>query len=580
MRRVVVLLAMLFFCACARRADVPRLEDGWTHERRGSDLHMRAPLPAGHHYSHLVFRAYVGELTVLVDGRAVSAFYDPFQHGRLQVHVVPIARGRSVEIVVHHAPRGDVTIVGGAPYLATSITLPYALDRATLDPLRDDLSDILLGILLLVVGTIALIASPVRRRGDAPALRHFGLFTLLYGLRLLVDSYLPSLLGVPLRLTDYAEAFITYVIPIPGWALPMRLIGNGWRSTLRWQVYVFIAFAPIGIVTDLVTRTPGSLETVNNVLVIAGGVNILLNLLYAPQRRTLELRVVLFGAVVFLLFALNNNLTALGVLPWSFHEETLGFIVFVAALGFAATRAFVRGERERLAIDNELATAREIQRAILPTSMPDVPGLTFRAGYDPASSVAGDLYDVRADGNGASVLVADVAGHGVPAALIASMVKIAVASQASLVRDPAAMLRALNDILRREVRRAFVTATMLWLDMDQRRVTVCNAGHPAPLLYRDGTFTELGAEGVLLGRFPVSYTATTTELRPGDRIVAFTDGIVEARNARGEQFGEERLMDVIRAGGDVLEAVHDWRGETDEDADDLTFVLIEVTERR
>jgi len=551
--------------------DVPRLSD-WESARSGSDVLLRAALPPGSTY--LVFRAYAGELAVSVDGRNVYAFYDPFANGRLKVHVVPIAHGKRIEIRILHAPRS--MLLGGVAYLATPSTLPYALDHATFDPLRSDLDDIVLGIILIVAGAIGWLASSVRRRGDAPALKWFGVFTILYGVRLLVGSYLPSLLGIPLRFCDYAEVFITYVIPIPGWLLPIRLIGNGWKSTLRLQVIVFAVFAPIAIVSDLVTRTPGSLESVNNVLVILGGINILANLVTAPQRRELEVRLLLAASVVFLVFALNNNLTSLGLVPWHFREESLGFVIFVAALGFAATRSFVRGERERLAIDNELQTAREIQRSILPSTMPMVPGLTFHASYDPASSVAGDLYDFRTDDRGAAVIVADVAGHGVPAALIASMVKIAIASQPTLTRDPAALLTALNDTLRREVRRAFVTATALWFDVVRQRVFVCNAGHPSPLLQRNGEFAELGVHGVLLGRFAnVHYTATEIELQSGDRIVAFTDGILEARNARGEEFGEARLRDVLRRREDVLAAVHRWR-ERNDDADDLTIVTIDV----
>jgi sigma-B regulation protein RsbU (phosphoserine phosphatase) len=568
--RVAFAILVVGLAACAGRRELPQL-DGWKTTRRGSDVVASATLPAGHRYTYLVFRAYHGELEARVDGKSVYAFYDPFASQRVKVHVIPIANARRVELRFYHAPRS--MLFDDDAYLAAPVTLAYAIDRAALDPLRDDFSDIVLGIILLVVGAVAWIASSVQRRGDAPALRYFGIFTVLYGTRLLVDTDLPTLLGIPLRMADYAESFITYVIPIAGWGLPRRLIGDGWKNSLRWQVFAFTVFAPIGIVADLVTRTPGSLELVNNVLVIIGGVNILLNLLIAPQRRELELRVVLVASIVFMLFAVNNNLVALGVLPWAFNDETLGFVIFVAALGFAATRRFLRGERERLAIDNELRTARDIQRSILPSAMPLVPGLAFQAGYEPATSVAGDLYDFRADDAGVAVVVADVAGHGVPAALIASMVKIAIASQTT--RDPAVLLTALNDTLRREVRRAFVTATALWFDATRHRVVVCNAGHPPPLLLREGAFSELGVSGVLLGRFAnVRYTATEIALQPGDRIVAYTDGVPEARNARGEAFGEERLRDAVRKGEDVLAAVHAWRD--DEDADDLTIVIVDV----
>jgi len=160
-------------------------------------------------------------------------------------------------------------------------------------------------------------------------------------------------------------------------------------------------------------------------------------------------------------------------------------------------------------------------------------------------------------------------------------VKIAVSSQSRLVADPSAMLAGLNETLRREVRREFVTATYLHFDAASRRLAVSNAGHPSPLLLRGGEFRELGPSGVLLGRFGmVRYETQRTTFTTGDRIVVWTDGIVEARNARDEPFGEERLRTIVKDGGSaaaVIDAVHRWRGRAEsDDADDLTIVIADV----
>lgn len=570
----------MLLAACAPQREVPSFE-GWTYTRDGAASRFTHRLPATPH-THLVLRAYVDAFTVSVDEKPVYEFRDPAANGRLTLHVValpPDSSGKPIELLVPRTP--DSTIFGASPLLATNATLPIAIAQITVRPWRDDLADIILGFLFVVIGVVSLLAAALRRRGDVTTIAAMGAFTFLYGARLVLDSYVPIFFGASLRAINQWNAIITYVIPIAGWYVPLRLIGEGWKRSLRWQVVAFASFAPIAIATDFITGRPESLEAVNNVLVIAGGINILVNLLNAP-RRSSDLRVVLAGSVVFMLFALGNNLSALGLLPWRSDAESIGFVIFVSSLGYAATRAFVRGERERIAIDNELDTAREIQRSILPASMPDVRGLRVQAGYDPASSVAGDVYDfLRVDETHTGVLVADVAGHGVPAALIASMVKVAVSSQTHLRHDPASMLRDLNVTLRREVHRAFVTATYLWFDMDARAVTVCNAGHIPPLLFRDGAFSDLGPQGVLLGRFASAhYSASSHDLRDGDRIVAFTDGILEARNTRDEQFGDERLRAIIANGGDadaMLRAVNEWRGTSRDDFDDLTIVVIDVT---
>src|SRR6185436_20418956 len=101
------------------------------------------------------------------------------------------------------------------------------------------------------------------------------------------------------RDTSYAVAWLTYLINIPGWALGRRLVGDGWKGSLRWQLYAFIAFAPIALAADLVTGRPGSLEEVNNILVIAGGLNILFNVLRTRSWSSPELRVILAGSLLF-----------------------------------------------------------------------------------------------------------------------------------------------------------------------------------------------------------------------------------------------------------------------------------------
>jgi phosphoserine phosphatase RsbU/P len=573
------------FVVTEPRETPPPEEAAWrhdrdVHERGGRDLWYRNRLPRTlPREPHLVLRAYVGTFTLFVDGRPIYAFDDPAADRRLRVHVVALPSRAEGQLVYLRIPRATRSPFFSTPLIAAREDVPAALDRTSFDHLRDDLPHLIVGMLLLVIGLVAAGASQLLRRGDTRVLLWFGLFAALYGARILADSYLPRAAGMSVDLASYAGAWITYVITIPGWALARRLIGDGWRGSLRWQLAAFLLFAPTAIASDLILRRPESLETANNVLVIVGGLNVLFNLVRVGQRRSPDLRVILAGSVIFMLLALNNNLSALGILPWSDVDETVGFVAFVAALGYAATRSFLRGESARVALEGELATAREIQRSILPTAMPSLQRFRFDAHFDPASTVAGDLYDfLRVDDDRVGVLVADVSGHGVPAALIASMVKIAVSSQSRFAHDPGALLREVNRTLRGEVRRAFVTATYLFFDAVHATVEVANAGHPPPLLCRDRDVRELGPRGVLLGRFDATYAADKIALRRGDRIVAYTDGVIEARNGREEPFGEERLQELVRGGAtseEIARAVRAWRAGGSE-ADDVTLLVIDL----
>lgn len=529
---------------------------------------LAAPAPVD---ARLVMRGYAGELEVFAGTQPIYAFRNEHANGRMTLHVVELPRDAR-ELFLRVPANARRPYIAGSR-VVTKGELPLALVALVAEPIGAEMDDLITGALIGAFGLLALLFSLLRRRGDSRTLVYFGVFSFLYGARLIVESTLLPLAGVPLETVQRIQWAITYVIAIPGWALADRLIGAGWKSTLRMQVWAFALFAPIGIISDFVQDRAGSLEEINNVLVIAGGINILLNLIRVRANR--ETWVVLAGSLFFMVFALLNNLASLGMLPIREFDETPGFLAFFASLGYAAARRFARTEREQTELEGEIAAAREIQRSILPASMPRIEGLTVEARFVPASTVAGDLYDFLELGERrGGVFVADVSGHGIPAALVASMVKVAVSSQTRFADDPGSLLRELNAILARDVRRGFVTATYLFFD--GLSVQVANAGHPAPLLLRNGEVRELGAVNPLLGRFKsASYTAAATELQPGDRIIAFTDGITEATNARGEAFGEERLYALLRERADIIEAVLAWRGGRG-DADDLTLVTIDV----
>ena len=163
------------------------------------------------------------------------------------------------------------------------------------------------------------------------------------------------------------------------------------------------------------------------------------------------------------------------------------------------THLVLRGIREQLArqlltIQKELETARQIQLSILPADVPKMEGLDIAARYIPMTSVAGDFYDfIIVDEKHLGILVADVSGHGMPAALIASMLKIALAAQVPHAADPAQVLLGLNQALCGKFEHHYITAAYLFVDMQKRSLTYAGAGHPPLLVWgpaRDGVRDE------------------------------------------------------------------------------------------
>jgi len=207
-------------------------------------------------------------------------------------------------------------------------------------------------------------------------------------------------------------------------------------------------------------------------------------------------------------------------------------------------------------INSELEMARQVQLSILPAEIPDLPGLEIVARYLPMSSVAGDFYDfLVVDDKHLGILIADVAGHGLPSALIASMLQNALAWQSPHASDPGQVLSGLNRAMTGKFERHFVTAAYLFVDMENGILKYAGAAHTPLLLWQAKLrrATEFIENGLMLGPFAgATYSSLSFPLERGDRIVLFTDGVIEVENSSGEDFGVERVRQ-------VLESKHDLR---------------------
>jgi phosphoserine phosphatase RsbU/P len=257
-----------------------------------------------------------------------------------------------------------------------------------------------------------------------------------------------------------------------------------------------------------------------------------------PELKRLRIVILVWG-----LFVINNNLR-----PWLPESggdfEFVGFAIFLCSLGYLVAQRSLRTEQALLAIRNELEIARRIQTSILPEGMPELSGVQIAAQYIPMSQVAGDFYDfLVVNDHQVGVLIADVSGHGVPAALVASMVKVAIAAQAEHADDPAKVMAGLNSILSGKLQGQFVTAAYLFLDLEMGIGRYSAAGHPPLLHYRaaDDSIDCVVENGLILGVMPhAAYESKSLKLGSGDRFLLYTDGVLEA-DQRGEEFGEARI---------------------------------------
>ncbi len=210
-------------------------------------------------------------------------------------------------------------------------------------------------------------------------------------------------------------------------------------------------------------------------------------------------------------------------------------------------RSLRQAQRQRA---DELQDAREIQNQLLPKSIPQVKDYEIAGMSQPVRCVGGDYYGVVRINETQTVLcIADVSGKGMPAALLMSSLQAALRPLMWDTRSPRELCRRLNRILC-EIAPVgkFVSFFYAVLDSKDNRLTYCNAGHNPPILVRaNGTASELNAAGAVLGQFPDwVYEQSDLQLRPGDRLIMFTDGLVEASNQDDEPFGEERVTRIAQ----------------------------------
>ncbi len=200
--------------------------------------------------------------------------------------------------------------------------------------------------------------------------------------------------------------------------------------------------------------------------------------------------------------------------------------------------------------EEELRRAQEIQQSLLPKEIPQMPGFAVAGAWRPARTVGGDYFDVlKLDENRLAISIADVSGKGVPAALLMANVQASLRASVRDFDDPARVCSIINGMLCESIAAdKFVTFFCGVLDVAKRTFRYCNAGHPFPLLLSAGAVRTLEEGGAVLGVFPVwKYEASTIRLGSGDRLLLFTDGITEAEDCRGQEFGVEKVAAFLKA---------------------------------
>jgi phosphoserine phosphatase RsbU/P len=463
--------------------------------------------------------------------------------------------------------------------------------------LRSEVVGIMSGTIFMFIGLVACAAAcvfaAVRRQSGVRLFTWLGIWSAMYGVLLLADApsvvaALPHGLRSGLPFLTMAIDYLFLTVVSLAW---LELSAGKMRVFLKTVIGFGLSFGIAGIGIFVVT---GSSETLLGYVhfiavvaliifvVILAVPSLSLKYLILPNRA-----VMIVGTLVFATDALYFNVARL------FHYQiyritgSLGLAALLFSFGYVGVQMALSGERRLHSIESELAIAQEIQASILPSKNPEVKNLAVAAAYRPMTAVAGDFYDfIAVDESRAGFLVADVTGHGVPAALIASMIKVAIQSLAPYADDPREVLNGLNRILFAQLRSQLVSAAYLWIDTEKRKALYSAAGHPPLLSWRGGKVERIESNGLLLGVLPdAEYPLCEMAVQAGDRFLLYTDGVSEPENGGGEAFGSHRLEEVVRDNhlrlpSELLELllseIHKWQPVSAEQKDDITLVVVDV----
>jgi phosphoserine phosphatase RsbU/P len=470
------------------------------------------------------------------------------------------------------------------------------LEDQVLAMLRDQLADIVLGAGFLFIASQmwgACSIAAIRRQSGARLFIWLGIWSAMYGAGRLAQSKavvaaLPPSMQMTIPYLNAAVAYLTVVVGLSAF----RELSRGFvRLLIEILIFTGMAVALAGIGWFVFGGSDDKFIPYNTLIAVCG--LLILVTVVAVKKLSdrfmvlLNRRVLVIGTLVFGVEALWVNLSR----PLHYRTphllDHISFAVFLLSFGYVAMQIILANERRLTSIENELAVARRLQFSILPTSIPEVQNVRIAVTYQPMTAVAGDFYEfIPVDRQRIGFLVADVTGHGVPAALIASMIKVAMQSVVPCAHDPREVLRELNRILFSQLHDQLVSAAYLWLDIENRKALYSAAGHPPLLHWWDGKLERVESNGLLFGVMAdPDYPVCNLPIRPGDRFLLYTDGLIESENARGGSFGDWKLEEVVRKNQSrppsemshqLLSEIRLWRPAGLGQQDDITLIVIDV----
>lgn len=557
---------------------------------------FRVLIPPGLDHLSLLLPPIATSYQVYVDGKLIGTFSQMPPH---ELVSIPMRAEYALNIGSASTPR-DATIAlrvwhwlgwsayhGGGPQNGGALVGKSSLIDARLQHLNN--SQLLasggrysIGILTAISGTIALLLFLVRRKETEYlwfALNQLA-DAITYGL-----SVYESVHAIPLFSRDWAFNLLNFLATL-SFVLFLQTLLRGRRSALFYMAIAAVSASPIQFLLLQLGFWPsvGSLNLTGaafSLVVFAWLCNLLIRgameglpdarLLLAPvliSSGLVSAQEGLWGAFQLGWLKTYHQPFVLFKYPFPFAVDDLVMVLFLIAMLAILTNRFLRSRSQEERFASEVMAARSVQQYLIPVHLPNTPGLAIKSEYHPAREVGGDFFQVLPQAADGSVLivVGDVAGHGLEAGMLATLIVGAIRTAAAFTIDTARILALLNE---RMQGRGLATCLALRIEKNGN-ATLANAGHPPP--YLNGN--ELPIEGALpLGAVPgIDFPVLHFKLAEGDSLMLMTDGVAEAQNAQGHLFGFERIAELLQKGtaGAALASAAQTFGQQD----DITVLTV------
>ncbi|MBI9067046.1 MAG: SpoIIE family protein phosphatase [Salinivirgaceae bacterium] len=456
----------------------------------------------------------------------------------------------------------------------------------------DSAGRFLMSFVYIVLGIIAFVIFILRIKRFEIYIFYLGLLNISFGLKFMSENPLVKLTEFPTaNFWGIGMPIINLIIPIVFILFVRYFIGWGWKRSILWLLILSVVQGIVKILFEYFDPGLDIYYTSDTIFGFLATVVLFFHMFLPEMRKNREVQVISGGLGFYLLANFYDNLAQMQWISDKFSFDDSAYLFFNLCLVYVAFSRIAKTEKEYLAVKQDLETARNIQNGILPERNPKGDLYEVSSAYLPMVLIGGDYYDYQLhDESHVGVLVADVSGHGISAALIASMLKVAFTSQRNNSKLPSVVLQQINKSLTGQLNNEFITAGYYGIDLKNKKLTYSSAGHPPLVIFnrKNNEIKELWVKGIPIGVFPeTDFMEETITLEKGDRLLLYTDGILDVINNSNEMFGKDRFFGLIKDSKNLMvedttktitQAIRDWSGKELGEAfeDDITLVIFDV----